>query len=308
MQSTAKSADNGRIAYKRRWSREEIIWGYVMIAPLSIGLLLFLAFPTVYAFIVSFTEYGTFSDHVMFVGFDNFSDAFSDAAFWRTIGHAFYSALGVPLGIVISMGLTAAIMRTRLGGVYKMILFLPIVTGSVAISFMWNWMYNPLYGIVNSTLSQVFNMKEPINWLGDPALAMPSMIIMGVWSGLGINIIMFFAAMRGVEPSYYEAAEIDGANVWRQFINITVPSVTPVLFYVLVTGIIGALQDFSRFQVMTQAGASDAISMPVVNIYYYAVNALETGYASTLGILLSAIILLITLIQFAVSKFWVKYD
>lgn len=297
-----------RVLYKQKWKRNEVFWGYLFIAPIVVGILLFLAFPTVYAIIVGFTRWGTFGDHVEFVSFDNYIAAFNDAAFWRSVGHAFYSALSVLLGMIIAVALTAVILRTKGGGVYKMILFLPIVTGSVAISFMWRWMYNPLYGIINSTLSQIFFMEEPIDWLGDPALAMPSMIFMAVWSGLGINIIMFFAAMRGVDQSYYEAAEMDGANVWRQFISITLPAITPVLFYVLVTGIIGALQDFSRFQVMTQTGASDAISMPVVTIYYYAVNALETGYASTLGILLSAIILIITLIQFAVSKLWVKYD
>lgn len=308
MRQTAKLAAKGQVRFKRKWSREEVFWGYAMIAPLSLGLLLFLAFPVIYAFIVSFTEYGTFGDHVSFIGFSNYIAAFRDIAFWRSIGHAFYSAVSIPIGIMAAVGLTAVIIRTKLGGMYKMILFLPIVTGSVAVSFMWRWMYNPLYGIINSIISQLFFLEEPIDWLGNPHLAMPSMILMGVWSGIGINVIMFFAAMRGVEQSYYEAAEIDGANVWRQFINITLPSITPVLFYVLVTGIIGALQDFARFQVMTQSGASDAISMPVVSIYYYAVNALETGYASTLGILLSAIILVITLIQFVVSKFWVKYD
>lgn len=137
---------------------------------------------------------------------------------------------------------------------------------------------------------------------------MPSMIFMGIWSGLGINVILLYAALKNVNQSYYEAAEIDGANVWQQFRYITVPAVTPVMFYMLVTGLIGALQDFSRFQIMAQVGASEAISMPVVTIYNYAIGALETGYASTLGILLSGIILLITLLNFFLSKYWVKYD
>lgn len=254
------------------------------------------------------SEHGTFGDHVKFVGVQNYAKAFKDAYFWRSVGHSFYSALGVPVGIIVALALTTVILRSRQGNVFKIVTFLPIVTGSVAITFMWRWMYNPLYGIINSTLSQLFDLKEPIDWLGNPALAMPSMIFMGIWSGLGINVILLYAALKNVNQSYYEAAEIDGANVWQQFRYITVPAVTPVMFYMLVTGLIGALQDFSRFQIMAQVGASEAISMPVVTIYNYAIGALETGYASTLGILLSGIILLITLLNFFLSKYWVKYD
>ena len=300
----AVNGEGGRVVFKRKWKRDEVIWGYVFIAPIVVGLLLFLAFPAVYAIIVSFSEHGTFGDHVKFVGVQNYAKAFKDAYFWRSVGHSFYSALGVPVGIIVALALTTVILRSRQGNVT----FLPIVTGSVAITFMWRWMYNPLYGIINSTLSQLFDLKEPIDWLGNPALAMPSMIFMGIWSGLGINVILLYAALKNVNQSYYEAAEIDGANVWQQFRYITVPAVTPVMFYMLVTGLIGALQDFSRFQIMAQVGASEAISMPVVTIYNYAIGALETGYASTLGILLSGIILLITLLNFFLSKYWVKYD
>lgn len=304
----AVNGEGGRVVFKRKWKRDEVIWGYVFIAPIVVGLLLFLAFPAVYAIIVSFSEHGTFGDHVKFVGVQNYAKAFKDAYFWRSVGHSFYSALGVPVGIIVALALTTVILRSRQGNVFKIVTFLPIVTGSVAITFMWRWMYNPLYGINNSTLSQLFDLKEPIDWLGNPALAMPSMIFMGIWSGLGINVILLYAALKNVNQSYYEAAEIDGANVWQQFRYITVPAVTPVMFYMLVTGLIGALQDFSRFQIMAQVGASEAISMPVVTIYNYAIGALETGYASTLGILLSGIILLITLLNFFLSKYWVKYD
>ena len=304
----AVNGEGGRVVFKRKWKRDEVIWGYVFIAPIVVGLLLFLAFPAVYAIIVSFSEHGTFGDHVKFVGVQNYAKAFKDAYFWRSVGHSFYSALGVPVGIIVALALTTVILRSRQGNVFKIVTFLPIVTGSVAITFMWRWMYNPLYGIINSTLSQLFDLKEPIDWLGNPALAMPSMIFMGIWSGLGINVILLYAALKNVNQSYYEAAEIDGANVWQQVRYITVPAVTPVMFYMLVTGLIGALQDFSRFQIMAQVGASEAISMPVVTIYNYAIGALETGYASTLGILLSGIILLITLLNFFLSKYWVKYD
>ena len=304
----AVNGEGGRVVFKRKWKRDEVIWGYVFIAPIVVGLLLFLAFPAVYAIIVSFSEHGTFGDHVKFVGVQNYAKAFKDAYFWRSVGHSFYSALGVPVGIIVALALTTVILRSRQGNVFKIVTFLPIVTGSVAITFMWRWMYNPLYGIINSTLSQLFDLKEPIDWLGNPALAMPSMIFMGIWSGLGINVILLYAALKNVNQSYYEAAEIDGANVWQQFRYITGPAVTPVMFYMLVTGLIGALQDFSRFQIMAQVGASEAISMPVVTIYNYAIGALETGYASTLGILLSGIILLITLLNFFLSKYWVKYD
>ena len=304
----AVNGEGGRVVFKRKWKRDEVIWGYVFIAPIVVGLLLFLAFPAVYAIIVSFSEHGTVGDHVKFVGVQNYAKAFKDAYFWRSVGHSFYSALGVPVGIIVALALTTVILRSRQGNVFKIVTFLPIVTGSVAITFMWRWMYNPLYGIINSTLSQLFDLKEPIDWLGNPALAMPSMIFMGIWSGLGINVILLYAALKNVNQSYYEAAEIDGANVWQQFRYITVPAVTPVMFYMLVTGLIGALQDFSRFQIMAQVGASEAISMPVVTIYNYAIGALETGYASTLGILLSGIILLITLLNFFLSKYWVKYD
>lgn len=186
----AVNGEGGRVVFKRKWKRDEVIWGYVFIAPIVVGLLLFLAFPAVYAIIVSFSEHGTFGDHVKFVGVQNYAKAFKDAYFWRSVGHSFYSALGVPVGIIVALALTTVILRSRQGNVFKIVTFLPIVTGSVAITFMWRWMYNPLYGIINSTLSQLFDLKEPIDWLGNPALAMPSMIFMGIWSGLGINVIL----------------------------------------------------------------------------------------------------------------------
>lgn len=296
------------IRYKKKWKRNEVIHGYLFIAPIITGLLLFMAFPLVYAFVVSFTRYGTFTDSLVFVGFENYQKVISDAYFWTSVGHAFYFSISMFITMAISLLLTVLIMRSKSGNVFKMIFFLPIVTGSVAISFMWRWMYNPLYGVINNFINAIVPLKEPIDWLGSNHLAMPSMMIMSVWSGLGINIILLFAALKNVSPTYYEAAKIDGANVVQQFFKISLPSITPVLFYMIVTGLIGSLQEFGRFQVIEKLGASQAISMPVVTIYYYAVDALETGYASTMGIFLALIILGVTIINFVSSKLWVSYD
>lgn len=287
----------------------EALEGMAFAAPLVIGLLLFLAFPLIYALIISFTDY-TFAtvNSFKFIGFENYINAFQDQFFVRSLVNALINAIGVPIGIVLALILSVFMTKVkRFSSVFRSILYIPTVCGAVAITFVWSWVYQPLYGLI-AQLGQVFGWGT-INFLGED-LFFPSMIAMGVWSGLGTSILLLYASLKNVPKALYEAAAVDGANAVQQFFHITLPSVSPVTFYILLTGISGSFQDFTRFQVMRGDQITDWSIMPVWYIYKYTTNQFnyEAGYACAMGIILGLIILALSAIQFGVSRFWVHYD
>ncbi len=283
--------------------------GMAFAAPLVIGLLLFLAFPLVYAVIISFTDY-TFAtaNSFNFIGFQNYIDAFNDHYFVRSLLNALINCIGVPIGMALALVLSVFLTKIKcFSSFFRSVLYIPTVCGAVAITFIWSWMYQPLYGLI-AQLGNVLGWGT-INFLGED-LFLPSMIAMGIWSGLGTSILLLYAALKNVPKALYEAAQVDGANAVQQFFHITLPAVSPITFYILLTGISGSFQDFTRFQVMRGDQITDWSIMPVWYIYKYTTNAFnyEAGYACAMGIILGLILLAFSAVQFVASRYWVHYD
>ncbi|HHT67468.1 MAG TPA: sugar ABC transporter permease [Erysipelotrichaceae bacterium] len=285
--------------------------GWLFILPMVVGTLCFLAFPLIFALIISFWKYQNFQ-FVEFVGFQNYSDIFYDEYFMKGMINILISCIGVPIGILLSLILTnIMVANPKFSIVFKTIYFIPTICGAVAITFIWKWMYAPMYGLINTFLMKVGWAEKSIGFLGREYF-LPSLMVMGIWSGLGVSILLFFASLKSVSKQLYEAASIDGANFFQKFIHITLPAVSPTTFYILITGISGTLQEFSRFQIMR--GGTGAITLwsvtPTWWIYYNttAASGFNYGYASAMGIFLGILILIVSALQFVGSKLWVNYD
>ena len=283
--------------------------GALFVAPLCIGLCLFLAFPLIYALVISFTDYQMNAPELMkFVWFDNYIHAFQDEWFLSGLRNALINAVGVPIGMFCALLLSTFILRVKKGGaLFKVLLYVPTVCSAVAITFIWQWMFQGEYGLLNRMLVAIGLPKVSFlnrhNFWG-------SMIFMGVWSGLGTSILLFYAQLKNIPNQLYEAAMVDGANAFQSFFHITIPGVSPVSFYILLTGIAGSFQDFTRFQVMTGDSMQEWNVMPVWYIYKFTSvdYGYRLGYASAMGIILGIILIVISLIQFFVSRYWVHYD
>lgn len=286
----------------------EMIWGYICVAPLTIGLLLFLAAPLCYALYLSLTTYDLFNAP-QFIGMGNFIRAFSEVEtqFWPSIGNAFVMSLGVLFSMAFSLILANILVgKVKCTNIFRMIIFLPTICSAVAVGVMWKRIYDYQYGFMN-TIFMALGFDR-INWL-DYDHAVFSLIFQSVLFGLGTNMLLYVATIKSVPRSHYEAAEIDGANALQSFLYITLPSVSPVSFYILTTGIIGSLQGFAIYQVMTNGSPANTM-MPVLLIYNYAGGSYGAfyGYSSALAILLGVIIAIVTAINFVISNKWVHYE
>jgi ABC-type sugar transport systems, permease components len=287
--------------------RKKHLYGYLFIAPPFIGFLLFGLIPIAYSLYISLTTFDLFNPPV-FTGLSNYIKLFTqDPLFWTSLVNTLYSALGIPIGLafslLIAMGLTQNIKGVNF---FRTGFFLPSVCSVVALTLMWKWIFNGDYGVLNTILGY-FHIKGP-NWLSNKFWAMPAMIIQGVWGGLGGGMVLYIAAIKNVSRTYYEAAEIDGANKWLQFWNITVPSISPTTFYLLITAIIGAMQAFVPYQLMTNGGPDYSTTVIVLYLYNNAFSYMNMGYASAMAWILFVVIMIMTVINFKVSNKWVHYD
>ena len=286
--------------------KSEYLWGWIFIAPITIGFLLFIAMPLVLAVVYSFTEYDLFHAPV-FIAMDNFKEVIHDEFFRKSLLNALIYALGVPVGALVALiisSLLKSISKTSL--TLRMIFYLPTICGAVAIAFIWQWMYAPTYGILHLMMKRI-GMK-PIKFLASDNI-MGSMMVMGIWSGMGVSVLLFYSSLHNISSQLYEAAELDGANSFHKFIYITLPGISPVMFYILITGILGSFQAFTNFQVMTNDQVNLSNVMPVWWIYKFTgTYGYRYGYASALGLVLGILLIIVSGIQFIVSKYWVKYD
>ncbi len=285
----------------------ENLYGIAFVGPLIIGLIVFTYGPVRYAAYLSLNE-GDYIRPLKWVGFANYSRAFSDELVGKAMSNtAYYVAGTVPLGIALAL-LLAVAMNQKLRGIvfFRSIFFLPTITSAVAISLMWAWMYNPQFGVINTMLKAV-GIRGP-KWLASPTWAMPSIIIMSVWRGLGYNMLLFLAGLQSIPKELQEAAAIDGANSIQRFFRVTLPLLSPTTFMLLVLSIIGGFQVFEYSYVMTRGGPLYSTLTVVLLIYQRAFETFEMGYASALAYILFAIILVLTIIQFRMQSRWVHYE
>ena len=298
----------GKVHKKSKIRKEEMIWGMIFVAPLTIGLLMFLAAPLFYSLYISLTKYDLFNEPV-FVGFNNFSKIFSSYGieFWISIRNAFMYSIGVLLSMALSL-IVANFLCSKIKwkGIYKAIFFIPTICSAVATTIMWKRMYDYQYGTLNQFIS-IFGF-EHVNWLDEQHVVF-AIIFMGVLFGFGSSMLLYISAIKSISRSYYEAADIDGANSLQKFFFITIPSISPITFYILVTGLIGSLQGFTVYQIMTNGSTTNTI-MPVLLIYKYLGGDYGSfyGYASALAIVLGIIIAILTGLNFLLSRKWVYYE
>lgn len=288
---------------KKKVKQEEVVGILLAILPVLRFLLFGLA-PMILALVMAFLDMNTFSlKGAKFIGFANFKDVLSDDMFWKSIANTFYLSLSLPISIIIALLISVLLTKKiRFKKIFRTVYFIPFVCSVVAVTLMWRWLFDYNYGVIN----QIF--KLDINWRSDPKWYIPGLIIMTVWSTTGYKIVILTAALTAVNPTYYEAAEIDGASAWRKFWHITLPSISPTLFFLVVTGVISILQEFSRSQVWNSNGGPNGKGLTIVfYLYRRAFEYIEMGPASAVAWLLAMIIAVITFINFKTSKKWVHY-
>lgn len=280
---------------------------YFFLAPALSAIFIFFFIPVIAAFIISFTDFDIYSlgdfSSLRFIGFDNYIKLFKDDLFWTALGNTFYFVLvGAPLSIFAS--LTAALMLNsklvKFKSLFRLAYFLPVVTTLVAVAIVWRFIYHPNFGILNFFLSLIG--IEPIDWLGNPDWAMPSIILMAVWKNFGYNMIIFIAGLQNIPEELYEAADIEGATAFQKFRHITLPMLAPTTIFVSIITMIGYFQLFAEPYVMTQGGPLNKTLSIVQYMYQEGFRWWNMGYSASIAFVLFIIIFIGTLIQFKVQK------
>jgi multiple sugar transport system permease protein len=287
--------------------RKEMLWGYALVAPNLLGLLLFYIWPIFQNLWYSFTEWLGFGRHV-FAGLVNYIRLAADESVLRSFGNTFlYALLTAPATIVISVVLAVLVSRrTRVNAVYRVILLIPAITMPVAVGMVWRWLFNSDYGLINQTL--VGAGMAPVNWLGG-SMAIVSVAIVGIWSGIGYSIIVLLGGLETIDRTYYEAASLDGAGRFRTFFSITLPLLTPSIFFLTVTSVISSFQVFDLVFLMisSESAALDGTRTAVYSVYEQSFVFGDKGYGAAIAVVLFVIILLVTVLQLRAQKRWVHY-
>jgi len=286
----------------------EWAWAYIMIAPTFIGLMALNIIPAIQTLILSFEKAGAFGK-ATWVGLDNYRKLFQDAEVLQAIFNTLkYSVIVVPGTVIISL-IVAVLLNKKIKGItiYRTIYFLPMVAAPAAIAMVWRWLYNSEYGLINYLLS-VIGIDGP-KWITDPNVALISIAIVGIWSAIGYNMVLLLAGLQEIPKDYYEAASIDGASPLRQFFTITIPLVSPSLFFVVVTSVISAFQVFDIiFMMIDKINPALTNTQSLVYLFYkYSFVVNDKGYGSAIVMLLLAIIMVVTVIQVKCQKKWVNY-
>ena len=285
--------------------RLEAAVGYAFISPWILGLLVFTAGPILASLVLGFCEYNVLHP-VRFVGLDNYLELPKDPIFWRSLWNTVWMVFAVPLGMAVSLGV-AMLLNLDARGLrfYRTVYYLPSIVPVVAASILWIWLLQPEYGVINATLEAVGIHATP-KWLQDPSWSKPALILMGLW-GAGGGMIIWLAGLKGIPRELYEAAEIDGAGALSRFRHITLPMLTPYIFFNLVMGVIGSFQIFTNAYIMTggSGGPVDSTLFYVFALFNHAFRYFRMGYASAMAWVLFVIILVLTLINWKLRKIWV---
>jgi multiple sugar transport system permease protein len=286
---------------------QEVIWGYLFLAPTIIGLIVFVFGPALVSIMLAFVS-TNFITEFRFVGVQNFVELFKDDAFWISTGNTVYYVVGhmVP---TVALGLFFASMlnqQIRGRAFWRTLFFIPVVCPIVSTSLIWSWLYETQFGVFNFLLRSAG--LPPIHWLTDSSWAMRSIIIWSIWAGLGYPIVLFLAALQGVSRDLIEASKLDGAGPWQTFRHITFPAISPATFFVVVLLVVGSFQVFTQTFVMTNGGPGYATHTIVMYLYKMGWTSFRYGYASAVAVVLFVILSAVTFIQFRIQRHWVHYE
>ena len=284
-------------------------WALVFIGPTALGITVFYLWPTVRTLIISFTKSGPFGGSE-WVGIENYARLFQDPELIGALRNtAIYTVIAL-IGIPIAVGIAALLNTTGLKGrsAYRTLYFIPVVTMPAAIALVWRMIYNGDYGVLNAALGAVG--IDGRSWLTDPGTALVAIAVVGIWAGLGTNIVIFLAGLQGIPDTIMEAADLDGAGPVRKFFSITIPLLSPSIFFVSVISVIGALQVFDLIYMMLGRSNPAMPNTRTVVYLFYEAGFLDNdrGYAAAVAFLLLVIILLLTVVQFRLQKKWVHYE
>ena len=299
-----------------RWSPQqvrEILWAYAFLSPAFFFLIVLILFPILFAFWISLHDWSLIPREFPFIGIQNYAEAIKDKLTIKSLNNTLIYTIGaVPIGMLVSLVLALIMNQDKLPlrTSFRTAYFIPVITSLVAVSFVWVWMFEPRWGFVNSFLSW-FGITG-IKWLASPIWAMPAIMIVSIWKGLGYNMVIFLAGLQGIPREMHEAAKIDGANRWQSFWSITFPLLNPTIVFITVTAVIGSLQVFTPAVIMTTKGGEaggpiDSTRVMVYHIYSAAFRNNRLGYGAALAFLLFALILVVTIVQLRLTQRDVEY-
>jgi len=295
---------------RRRRARSDTLAAYAFLAPNMVGFLIFTLGPLLASVAVSFFDWqlSVSSAPPAFIGFGNYVKILTqDPVFYTVVGNTLvYVVVYVSLNIVISLGIALWLSTlSRWRNFFRILFFIPVMAPLVGVSLVWALMYDQ-HGVINWVFS-LFHLPGP-GWIASTQWAMPAIILLSVWQGFGYNMLVFSAGLQGIPQMYYEAAAIDGANAWRRFWHITLPQMSPSLFFGIVLTIISSLQVFDQAYVLTSGGPGNATTTLVLYLFQNGFQYFHMGYASAIAWVLFIMIMLVTAIQFIAQKRWVYYE
>ena len=294
---------------RQRWRDREHrgLEAWLFLLPSFVPFAIFTAIPVVAAGVISLLKWNLFSPP-SWAGLDNFARLGTDRTFWAALGNtAYFTFVSVPLTILVSLALALLLNQgIKRIAVFRSLLLLPYATITVAVAFVWVWLYIPHDGLINAVLGLV-GINGPA-WLIDDNWAMPALIAMSVWKSFGFGMVVFLAGLQAIPQQLYEAAKVDGSSSWQSFRNVTLPMLSPALFFVVVTSIIGSFQVFDQALIMTNGGPGSRTTTLVMYIYRTGFENYDQGYAAAQSLVLFGFIVVITAVQFLLQRRLVHYD
>jgi multiple sugar transport system permease protein len=293
---------------RRRSQLKKYAIAYSFILPNLIGFAIFTLVPMVFSLILSFMNWDG-ANKISWAGLDNFKQLLRDETFRISLGNTLIFVLGnVPLTMLAALGLALLINKPFFGrNIFRTTFFFPYVASLVAVAVVWNMLFFPSAGPVNSVLSAL-GIQNPPRWAASVDWAMLTVVLASIWKGMGYYMIIYLAALQGIPTILYEAAEVDGANAWQKFRYITLPMLTPATFFISVMLTIASFKVFDLIMVMTGGGPGRSTNVLVVHIYNTAFKEFRFGYSSSIAMVLLVMVLAITVVQFYMERRWVNYQ
>ncbi len=296
-----------RPARKLSLARQEALWFYVFVSPWLVGFVLWVAGPMLASLYLSFTSY-QITEPPNWVGLGNYERLFADPLFWQSLKvTAYFTFLSVPLSVACAV-VVAMLLNQPIPflSAWRTIYYLPSITSVVAIALMWSWIFNPNFGLLNVTLYSATGVQGP-GWLTDTRWVVPTFVLMSLWT-FGGPMLIYLAAIQGIPTQLYEAAEIDGASKVRQMLSITIPLITPVIFFNLVINIINSFQSFTNAYIITQGGPNYASYFYIYYLFQNAFSYFLMGFASAQAWVLFVVIISLTALALWSQRHWVYYE
>jgi multiple sugar transport system permease protein len=313
MSSKADIATTSKVLQvkKKRSSveRNENLVGFLFVSPMLIGVTILILLPIFATFILSFADWKFIQniDQLKWVGFNNFIELMQDKVFRKSLLNNALFLFTVPICMIISLVLAVVIDKSvYMKSFFKVAFFMPYISSVVAIAVVWQVLFHPSSGPINQTLMSL-GIDNPPKWIADPSFALISVMLIQVWISVGFNLIIYIAGLQSIPKELYEAADMDGANSWVKFRQITFPMVSPTSFFLLITGIISTFKVFDLIAVLTKGGPIHSTSMIVWHLYDTAFVNLDIGYSSAMAVILFLIVFIITIFQWLGQKKWVNY-